>query len=172
LNAATSADPAPPTTAVTTSVPPPAPAATADGQREKEEKRAKARKAMAPAAYALLVTGAVGLAVNVYLLASDQPLFRVVIPTGGRSDRGPGITMEWPGRTQWTVSLAYIFLVVNAVIMAGAWHMRLGRRYWLAVLGSLFAMANINSLFCLLSYGIGAWSLLTLRKAEVRQAFD
>lgn len=80
------------------------------------------------------------------------------------------INQEFLYDFQLALTLGLLFLC-TAVLISGAQMLRL-RHYWLAVLGSVLVMFNLNLCCCVLGIPVGIWCLRVLMRPEVRRAFE
>ncbi len=113
-----------------------------------------------------------GLALFIYLLSAGQAATDQLA-----SAYPPGPLQDWirnaysPAQNRMNLAFQVIFAVMNVVILAAAVQMLRVRTFWLAVVGSVLAIVNINSLCCCLGAPIGIWSLIVLFQPGVMSAF-
>jgi len=103
-------------------------------------------------------------------VADFQKRLRTVPPSPERDMLERLFTPEFLYNFQ--LSLALLFLIICTCIIIGATQMLRLRRYWMAVLGSILAMVNINECCCVLGLPFGIWCLVVLMRPEVRRAFE
>lgn len=142
------------------------------------EVRRKARGAIRAPATALLLVGLLGTAANlfqvIWLLSAEQELATLKIPIG-RDHINFQVLQPNPSRL--TLVFGLIPVAVNVVITAGAVCMLRLRGYALALIGCAVALVNCGLCVSLslavwfLSYPVGIWSFLALRRPDVREAF-
>jgi predicted Zn finger-like uncharacterized protein len=65
-----------------------------------------------------------------------------------------------------------LFIGVNLVIILGSIMMLIGKMRWLAVMGSVLAILNIDCICCLLGIPFGIWSLIALNNPDAKSAFQ
>lgn len=125
-------------------------------------------KVMAPA-IALMVVAGLGLAItayNTFTAVAGQP---------------PPVDPNAPPFVQEILKNAHgpqaaviqgIFVVLNLVILAGAFMMLKMQMRPFAITVSVLAMLNMGSCCCILGLPIGIWSLVILLQNDVAQAFN
>ena len=75
----------------------------------------------------------------------------------------------WKNSLEFAVVLAC--LASNAIILIGAWNMRRGKRYRLAVAAAVLACVPILSPAIYLGIPFGLWALVSLLRRSTREAF-
>jgi predicted Zn finger-like uncharacterized protein len=65
-----------------------------------------------------------------------------------------------------------LFIGVNLVIILGSIMMLIGKMRWLAVMGSVLAILNLDCICCLLGIPFGIWSLIALNNPDAKSAFQ
>ena len=131
-------------------------------------------------AIGLLVTGLLGLFFNLLGVA----MFAYLVVGGQKAVDGlasaypPGFMQDLirenygPQKNAFNLSFQIVFLVVSVLTVAAAVQMLRLRGFWLAVVGSVLAIVNFNSLCCCLGAPFGIWSLVVLFQPAIRSAFE
>ena len=122
-------------------------------------------------AIALLMTGCLNGATGLLTLVSG--LLRLTGLTGNQSI--PTDRAERTGFLAATIgsySIALISLLFAPVIIYGAVQMMNGRKIGLAKIASVLAIVPITSCCFLIGIPIGIWSLIVLRKREIKAVFQ
>ncbi len=65
-----------------------------------------------------------------------------------------------------------LFIGVNLLIILSSIMMLIGKMRWLAVLGSILAILNVDCVCCVLGIPFGIWSLIALNNPDAKAAFD
>jgi predicted Zn finger-like uncharacterized protein len=65
-----------------------------------------------------------------------------------------------------------LFIGVNLVIILSSIMMLIGKMRWLAVIGSVLAILNLDCGCCLLGIPFGIWSLIALNNPDAKSAFQ
>jgi len=65
-----------------------------------------------------------------------------------------------------------LFIGVNLLIILSSIMMLIGKMRWLAVLGSVLAILNVDCVCCVLGIPFGIWSLVALNNPDAKAAFD
>jgi hypothetical protein len=84
---------------------------------------------------------------------------------------GSGLSFMGHETTARVVAFLVVFLGINGLICLGAVRMLQLRNYGLVMLAAILAVVNFYMCVILVSYPAGAVVILTLRKADVKQAF-
>jgi hypothetical protein len=64
------------------------------------------------------------------------------------------------------------FIGINLVIILASVMMLIGKMRWLAVMGSVLAILNLDCVCCLLGIPFGIWSLIALNNPDAKAAFQ
>lgn len=135
------------------------------------EDRERARNAVLLPAIFLLVTGTLGLLVNLLnlaqlLLLKPEDLLAVMKQFEGLGPPADPATMRTGG-----IAAGAVLATLSLVVILGAVQMLRLRAYALAIISSLLPMINCTLGCCVLGLPIGIWSLIVLARPEVRAAF-
>jgi predicted Zn finger-like uncharacterized protein len=132
-----------------------------------------------PAAICLLLVGALGLTVNLFVVARNV--------LGGREHHnaeaqqaaemvgklfGPQMAAQATPSWEATLTVQSVLVLISFLVTLGALRMLQLRGYVLAVIASVLAMVNCGQLCCVLGLPVGIWSLIVLARADVRAAFE
>lgn len=161
--------------------PPPVPERLApESSPEEEAERERAVAVVRGPATALLLLGLMGWLANAYsgLTVRSEGIEGIMRQHEKQREMMPGLFAGQEGNISpellyyGTLTLGFLFLLLCTGIIVGATAMLRLRLYWLAILGSLLAMANISNCCCLIGVPVGLWSLSVLMRPEVRRAFE
>ncbi|MCS6851208.1 MAG: hypothetical protein NZ700_08585 [Gemmataceae bacterium] len=124
---------------------------------ERVEARRRAQARLRGPAWALAITAIIGV------LANTFRLLRGLFPEWlGNSGKTSPSELLWGG----------IFLVLNGIVLVGAWSLLQLRHRGLALLGSMAALFNFSLGVCVLAYPSGAWALWAMEQPDVKEAFQ
>jgi hypothetical protein len=134
----------------------------------------RARQLVMGPALALIVTGGLGIAVNllkVFLwFAMPDQMQRnsaKLVELLGGADGAAAVAGPGFGRF-----LCMVFIALSLIILMAGVRMLSLHSYGLAVAGSILAMMNISECCCLLGLPVGIWALVMLMLPDVRDAFQ
>jgi hypothetical protein len=139
--------------------------------------RKRGLAALRAPAICLLITGVVGLLATTLFLFStvvqtEEMILRNAPPPTDEDERE--IQRNFvkfllsPGMKVFNIAS----MAANLIVILSAIMMLIGKMRWLAYLGSVLAMINIDCCCCLPGLGFGIWSLVVLSRPEVQSAFD
>ncbi|HEV3443900.1 MAG TPA: hypothetical protein VG099_04610 [Gemmataceae bacterium] len=135
----------------------------------------RARGLLMPPAVCLLITGILGILINL-----GQAGYALVPKPPPPAHEGPpkdfmeavqrGIEESQSGPVPLIGGL--IFAGVSFLAMLGGIFMLTRRFYGMAILGSIMAMIDIGNCCCLLGLPFGIWALVVLARPEVKRLFQ
>jgi len=136
-------------------------------------------------AVGLLITGALGWAMNAFSLVMTrimgperlvQSMTNLVdmMPPGQDRERlmESVAQLGTPEGFRDSLIQGFVALVMCTLIMIGAINMRYRRRRGLAILSCILAMVNLNQCCCVIGLPLGIWGLIVLLNPEVARAFE
>jgi hypothetical protein len=133
----------------------------------------EARRKVSGPATALLVTGIIGVVLQV--LALLLRLTGIGLAGLAAQQQGGAEAQQFPLMAAFTGTFAIIAAIVGSVIgiliIVGANKMKGLESYGLAMTASILAMIPCISPCCLLGLPFGIWSLVVLSNPEVKSAF-
>lgn len=130
--------------------------------------RERARTAVQLPAILLLITGLLGLLVNLWHLSQwivqPEAMLQMV-----RQFMGP--LPDPQALIGVSIGVFAVLATASLVVIFGAIQMLRLRMYGLTLVGSLLPMINCNTGCCVLGIPLGIWALVVLLRPEVRAAF-
>jgi hypothetical protein len=133
-----------------------------------------ARSLVTGPAVCLLITGILGLVVDlgqVAYAAFAKPA-RIAQADGNDPWQQLALRVEEANRGPMPIVMGAAFALVSFVVTLAALQMLRLRTHAFAIAGSVLAMLNLGNCCCLLGLPFGIWSLVALSKPEVRSAFQ
>lgn len=131
------------------------------------ESSAAARGRVSGPAIGLMVTGGIGIAVQILGILVNALQIVVVPQQGGQANQAlPAMLTGGFG-----IVFGVLNIVVGAVIIYGAMQMKDLRSYSLAMTSAILAMVPCLSPCCLLGLPLGIWALVVLLSPEVKSSF-
>jgi len=131
-----------------------------------------AAQRVAGPATALLITGALGLVMQVFGMLGN------VVQVGRFGGGGPGFQPGVPGQPMpfalgagVILGLGLVGIILAVVVVIGALKMKRLENYGLAVAASIVALIPCTSPCCVLGLPFGIWALVVLSDGRVRAAF-
>jgi hypothetical protein len=139
--------------------------------------RKRGLAALRAPAICLLITGVVGFFATTWFLIStvaqtEEMILRNVPPAANQDERQLQENIVRFVLSPGMKGFNLVSMVVNLVVIVSAIMMLIGKMRWLAYLGSVLAMINIDCCCCLPGLGFGIWSLVVLSRPEVQSVFD
>lgn len=140
-----------------------------DLDRGRPRRALSVKSKVSPPAIFLLIVGGLGAIASVfnivYALVSGPPVIDPNAPEFVRNMQAGAV-----GPLAFTIQA--VFLIVNAVILAGALQMLRMQNRILAIAASVLAMVNVGTCCCCIGLPAGIWSLVVLLSPDVVQAFE
>src|SRR5262245_60966814 len=127
------------------------------------------RKLRAPA-IALLISGAISGALGV--MVSLSGVLRIFIEIGTTPPTDPAGRLGYLAASIVIYGVGVLSIFTSPFVIYGAIQMLNGRKYVFAKFAALLAMIPLTSCFFMVAMPIGLWSLLTLRKPDVKGSFS
>jgi hypothetical protein len=145
-----------------------------DEPRRRRRRRAADWGRVTAPAICLLITGILGLGVDLFNCVAAFTTPPQQIPKDpGMSPETHRLLQQIENGTRGPVAaaMAGFFALVSLTVILGSIAMLTGRLYGLALTGSIAAMVNLGTCCCLLGLPFGIWSMVILFKTEVKEAF-
>jgi hypothetical protein len=139
-----------------------------DDRFSRQSSRAEAAAAVAGPAIALMVVG--GLAIALALFSLVLNLTGAALVAGGNRGVGQDDQAMATARAAGGVVGAILGVCWGGAVLAGAISMKNLRSHGSAMAASIIAMIPCN-ICCILGLPFGIWSLVTLSRPEVKDAF-
>jgi predicted Zn finger-like uncharacterized protein len=139
-------------------------------RRARRRRSGRARAAVAAPAIALMVIGSISLALyllQLILIFAGVGPFAGQAPQEAAAQQGQAYAL---GRMVGGVVGTIIATCWAGIVLSAGWQMKNLKGYGYAMTGSIIAMVPCN-ICCLLGIPFGIWSLVTLNKPEVKNAF-
>ncbi|MHB1036611.1 MAG: hypothetical protein ACYC35_17965 [Pirellulales bacterium] len=126
-------------------------------------------------AIALIVTGGLGIALQLLSLLSNLAGMAVRAPGAMPGGMPPGMGQEQKMMLMFSGTIGLVFgligLAIGAVVIMGALKMKRLENHGFAMAASILAMIPCISPCCLLGLPFGIWALVVLSDAQVKEAF-
>ena len=118
-------------------------------------------------AIALIVVGVLGL------LGSFYNVFHALTAEPEIDPNAPAFVQEMIKNSTGPAAtiVQVVFVIVNLVIIAGAYLMSRIQSWGMALTSTILAMINFGTCCCILGIPVGIWSLVILLQPDVKAAF-
>lgn len=130
-------------------------------------RRGSTNKSVAAPAIALMIVGALGL------LGSFYNIFTALMSEPVIDPNTPEVVQEIIRNSRGPVAIVVqcLFIIVNLVIITGAFFMSRMQSWGMSLTSTILAMVNFGTCCCVLGLPIGIWSLVILLRPEIKAAF-